>query len=89
MLNYPVSDSLKDLLGRQNARATTAGTDEASRMMKWANALIDREEMIEAGHPPAGEGARPMGLRLVFSNTQSVRRGGRKLCLVLIEGGKR
>lgn len=72
MMVEPVSEALRDLLRRQELRGTTAGTvdlrgknDASSRqalsVMGWANAMIDWEEEIEAGHSPtSGEGIRPM-----------------------------
>lgn len=59
MDRYPVSDSLKDLLGRQTVRTKTVGAVMPA-MMKRANDLIDREEWIEDHSPTGGEELRPV-----------------------------
>lgn len=60
MMDRPVSDSLKDLLGRQGMRRPAAGTVKPA-MMKWANDLLDREEgWIDEDHSPSGDFGRPM-----------------------------
>jgi hypothetical protein len=49
-----ISDSLQALLARQGMRGNGAGTP-ALHVMKWANALLDREEgEVEPMHSPAG-----------------------------------
>ena len=48
-----ISDSLRTLLARQDMRGNGAGTP-ALHVMGWANALLDREEEIDADHSPAG-----------------------------------
>lgn len=53
MMDRPVSDSLKDLLGRQGMRRPAAGTVKPA-MMKWANDLLDED------HSPSGDFGRPM-----------------------------
>lgn len=57
-MDRPVSDSLKDLLNRQEMSGATAGTVKP-HAMKWANDLLDREEEIEGDHSPSdGRGIR-------------------------------
>lgn len=84
----PVSEALKDLLRRQELRGTTGATvdlrgknDASSRqalsVMGWANALLDREEEIEAGHSPtSGEETRPMRMRSAEISPASLGVGG-------------
>jgi len=58
MMEHPVSEELRALLHRQTTRGTTAGTVSPAAM-KWANDLIDREEMVDTDHSPSdGRGIR-------------------------------
>ena len=52
-MDRPVSDELRTLLSRQEMRGATAGTVKP-HAMKWANDMLDREESMDASHPPSG-----------------------------------
>jgi hypothetical protein len=57
-MDRPVSEELRSLLNRQELRGTTAGTVKP-HMMKWANDLLDKEEMVDTDHSPSdGRGTR-------------------------------
>lgn len=53
MMDYPVSDELKTMLGRGGLRGATAATVKPG-VMKWANEMLDREETDDELHSPSG-----------------------------------
>lgn len=83
MMDRPVSEELRSLLSRQKTRGTTAGTVRPAAM-KWANDLIDREEMVEVDHSPSGG----RGIRRNEVARARVRVIRERPFLAIVDGGK-